>query len=150
MQRQGSGGVETAYQRWKSSGQPRPYLREVVVVERFDFFALASLLLAVAVLGWWLHAIYKVAFPEPKGVPVTYSGGGASLFAHTPTPTPTPALVASRQIQPSQGGGPHGGAPLGGTRAGGTPVGLYLMVAGGAFLALAGFLGTYVGLRSRL
>jgi hypothetical protein len=119
MRQQGSGGVaKTAYQRWKEAGRPRPYANEMIAVERFDFFALASLLLAVALLGWWIHSIYTVAFPSQKGIPVTYSRGGGSIFGVTPTPTPmpTPGQWARRGL-PRGGtgrGGPSGGDPSGG------------------------------------
>jgi hypothetical protein len=146
MQRQGYAGAKTAYQRWKESGQPRPYLREVVAVERFDFFSLASLLLAIALLVWWFHSIYRVAFPESRKVAVVYSRGGDSFFARTPVPALAPG--AGHRAQSFQGGTRTGGTLPGGTRTGGNPVGLYLLLAGGAMMALAGFLGVYAVLKA--
>jgi hypothetical protein len=139
MQPRGSGVAKTAYQRWVESGQPRPYLNEVIAVERFDAFALASLLLAVALLGWWFYSIYKVAFPEPKKALVTYSrqSGYASLFAPTSTPTLAPTPTPQH---PLPWGGPRAGGTLpGGTRLGGTQVGGLYLMAVGAILAVLGF-----------
>jgi hypothetical protein len=120
MRRQGSGGAKgkTAYQVWKEQGQPRPYLGEVIAKESFDFFSLASLLLAIGILGWWFRSIYTVAFPSPREqrVPVAYSGGGASLFSQaTPTPTPTPAVAHGGGVAvDGRGRGVDGGGFSGG------------------------------------
>jgi hypothetical protein len=150
MRQQGLGDVNTAYQRWKKEGQPRPYANEVIAVERFDFFAMASLVLAVALLGWWIYSIWRVAFPEQGRVPVVYSRQGGvpsvvgSVPAQTPPPTPTPP-------QPLHWGGARAGGTLpGGTRTGGTRLGA-LLVGVGAVLAATGFaMGYWLYVRSRV
>ena len=48
---------KTAYQRWKESGMPRPFLAERIAHERFDFFSLAALLLAALILYLWGRSI---------------------------------------------------------------------------------------------
>jgi hypothetical protein len=141
MQQQESGGAkttyQTAYQRWKASGQPRPFIGESIAVERFDFFAMASLLLAIAVLGWWIHSIYTVAFPSKTNkIHISYTKGGASIFS-TPTSTPFPTPTPS----PIPWGGPGAGGTLpGGTRPGGTQGMAWALMGIGASLLISSFL----------
>ena len=97
--------MKTAYQRWKEAGMPRPFLKEVIAHERFDFFSAAALLLAVLILYVWLRSVWAIAFPERKDpvLPVEFSrseSAGVALFSQDPDPTPTPTLVLDRVLDP--------------------------------------------------
>ena len=142
MQQQGSGVGKTAYQRWKETGCPRPYLREVVAIERFDFFALASLLLALAIMGWWIYSIYKVAFPDQTKIQINYSTYSSGGFIFSPMQTATPTPVPTPTPQPPLWGGPRAGGTLpGGTRPGGAP--WWAPIGGGLALFIVSFLTGY-------